>query len=44
MEGYETVLANDFAEWAVKSFKVNFDDVIKYEDITKINLYTDTTF
>ena len=41
MEGYETIWANDFAEWAVKSFAANFGDVIKYEDITKINPYTD---
>ena len=24
LEGYETVWANDFAEWAVKSFERNF--------------------
>lgn len=41
MEGYETVWANDFAEWAVKSFARNLGDVIKLEDITKINPYTD---
>lgn len=41
MEGYNTIWANDFAEWAVKSFKKNFGDVIRYEDITKINPYTD---
>ncbi len=43
MEGYETIWANDFAEWAVKSFARNFGDVIKYEDITKIDPYTDNT-
>lgn len=41
LEGYETIWANDFAEWAVKSFQANFGDVIKFEDITKINPYTD---
>lgn len=41
MEGYKTIWANDFAEWAVKSYKANFGDVIKYEDITKIDPYTD---
>lgn len=43
LEGYETIWANDFAEWAVKSFQANFGDVIKYEDITRINPYTDTS-
>lgn len=43
MEGYDTIWANDFAEWAVKSFRANFGDVIKYEDISKINPYTDKT-
>ena len=42
-EGYQTVWANDFAEWAVKSFKANFGDVIHYGDITKIDPYTDET-
>lgn len=41
MEGYKTIWANDFAEWAVKSFRRNFGDVIKYADITKIDPYTD---
>lgn len=41
MEGYETIWANDFAEWAVKSFKGYFGDVIHCEDITKIDPYTD---
>lgn len=41
LEGYETIWANDFAEWAVKSFQANFGDVIKFGDITKINPYTD---
>lgn len=42
-EGYDTIWANDFAEWAVESFKENFGDVIKLEDITQINPYTDKT-
>ena len=41
LEGYETVWANDFAEWAVKSFAANFGDVIKMQDITQIDPYTD---
>jgi len=41
MEGYETIWANDFAEWAVKSFAKNFGDVIHLKDITKINPFTD---
>lgn len=40
-EGYETIWANDFAEWAVESFKENFGDVIHLRDITKIDPYTD---
>ena len=43
MEGYETIWANDFAEWAVKSFRNYFGNVIKLGDITKINPYTDKT-
>ena len=43
MEGYETVWANDFAEWACKSFAANFGDVIRYKDITQINPYKDKT-
>lgn len=43
LEGYETVWANDFSEWAVASFKRNFGDVIKYGDITKIDPFTDKT-
>jgi modification methylase ngoFVII len=41
MEGYETIWANDFSEWAVKSFAANFGNVIKLSDITKINPYID---
>ncbi len=39
LEGYETVWANDFSEWAVKSFQENLGNVIVYEDITKIDPY-----
>lgn len=42
-EGYETIWANDFAEWAVESFRANFGDVIHLRDITKIDPYTDKT-
>lgn len=34
-EGYRTVWANDFAEWAVQSFKQYFGDVITCCDIAK---------
>jgi len=40
-EGYKAIWANDFAEWACKSFKANFGDVIHYGDITKIDPYHD---
>lgn len=40
-EGYTTIWANDFAEWAVESFRANFGDVIHMKDITKIDPYTD---
>ncbi len=43
LEGYETVWANDFSEWACASFKKKFGDVIIEGDITKIDPYTDTT-
>lgn len=43
MEGYRTVWANDFAEWACKSFASNFGDVIHFKDITQINPYKDET-
>lgn len=42
-EGYKTIWANDFAEWAVESFRTNFGDVIHMKDITKINPYEDKT-
>lgn len=41
LEGYNTVWANDFSEWAVKSFKNYFGDVIVLGDITNINPFTD---
>jgi len=41
LEGYQTIWANDFSEWAVQSFKNYFGDVIVHEDITKINPYKD---
>jgi len=41
LEGYTTVWANDFSEWAVASFKKYFGDVIRLEDITKIDPYKD---
>jgi len=43
LEGYETIWANDFSEWACASFRKNFGDVIVEGDITKIDPYTDTT-
>ena len=39
LEGYKTVWANDFAEWACKSFEKNFGKVIRFEDITQIVPY-----
>lgn len=42
-EGYTTVWANDFAEWAVASFRRNFGNVIHMKDITKIDPYTDAS-
>lgn len=41
LEGYESLWANDFSEWAVESYKHNFGDVIKLKDITEIDPYTD---
>lgn len=43
LEGYETVWANDFSEWAVQSYKDYFGDVIHLGDITQIDPFTDTT-
>lgn len=39
--GYKTVWANDFSEWAVKTFKENLGDVIVYGDITNIDPFSD---
>jgi DNA (cytosine-5)-methyltransferase 1 len=39
LEGYNTVWANDFSQWACDSFRNYFGDVILYEDVTKINPY-----
>lgn len=41
MEGYDTIWANDFAEWACASFERNFGNVMHFGDITKINPYED---
>ena len=41
LEGFTTVWANDFCEWAVASFRKYFGDVINLGDITQINPYTD---
>ena len=41
LEGYDTVWANDFSEWACQSFAKYFGNVIVYGDITKINPYND---
>jgi DNA (cytosine-5)-methyltransferase 1 len=41
LEGYNTIWANDFSEWAVASFKEYFGDVIHLGDITEINPYKD---
>ena len=41
LEGYKTIWANDFSEWACDSFRNYFGNVIRHEDITKINPFTD---
>ena len=41
LEGYETIWANDFSEWACQSFANYFGNVILHGDITKIDPYTD---
>ena len=41
LEGYETVWANDFSEWACQSFANYFGNVIVHGDITQINPYQD---
>ena len=43
LEGYNTLWANDFSQWACESFKNYFGDVIVQEDITKIDPLTDNT-
>lgn len=40
-EGYDTIWANDFSEWAVSSFRNYFGDVITLGDITQVDPYTD---
>ena len=40
-EGYTTVWANDFDKWSVDTFRANLGDVIKLEDVTKIDPYKD---
>ena len=40
-EGYETVWANDFSEWAVASFRNYFGNVITYGDIANFDPYSD---
>lgn len=40
-QGYETVWANDFNEWAVETFKNNFGDIINHGDIEEIDPYKD---
>lgn len=40
-QGYKTVWANDFNEWAVETFKNYFGDVITHGDIEKIDPYKD---
>ena len=42
-EGYTTIWANDFVEWAVQSFNGYFGDVAHLKDITTIDPYTDTS-
>ncbi len=39
--GYETVWANDFNQWAAKTFTHNFGDVMHCGDIEKIDPYKD---
>ena len=40
-QGYETVWANDFDEWAAATYKQNLGDVMVCKDIGKINPYKD---
>jgi DNA (cytosine-5)-methyltransferase 1 len=39
LEGYDTIWANDFSEWAVSSFRNYFGDVITLGDITQVDPY-----
>lgn len=41
LEGYKTIWANDFSQWACDSFRNYFGDVIVEGDIAKINPYSD---
>ena len=41
LEGYETLWANDFSQWACESFSNYFGNIILQEDITKIDPSTD---
>lgn len=41
LEGYKTVWANDFSEWAADTFKNYFGDVIVCGDVAKFNPETD---
>lgn len=43
LEGYKTLWANDFSQWACDSFREYFGDVILQEDITNIDPFTDDT-
>ena len=40
LEGYKTLWANDFSQWACESFREYFGDVILHEDITNIDPFT----
>lgn len=42
-QGYQTVWANDINEWAVKTFKKNFGDIINPNNIEDIDPYNDKT-
>ena len=42
-QGYQTVWANDINEWAVKTFRKNFGNIISQENIEDIDPYTDKT-
>ncbi len=41
LEGYRTLWANDFSEWAVKTFSRNFRCAVKQCDIAEVNPYAD---